>query len=377
MNNSDLGTIVLAAGGTGGHIFPAEAVAKALDSRGYKIILITDKLKARFPGVLSDVDTYKINASGLVGKSVFQKILGLKELCFGFFQARGYLNKVCPKAVVGFGGYASFPTILAARAAGYRCAIHEQNVIFGRANRFLSRIVDKVATSFMNSQGVPENLNSKLVYTGMPVRSIFLNARKNPFPLFDPATPIVLLVLGGSQGARILSQVVPKALSLLDNKLKARLKVVQQCREEDLAMVQSIYNAAGISANLASFFENVSIHMSEANLVIARAGASTIAELTVVGCPAILVPYAGIADHHQSLNARAFESTGAGWVLSEEEFTASCLKDHIQLLLGKPSLLKKAAESSRKTGRPDAALRLADLILKLGVTDKKGSRSLV
>ncbi len=359
------GLIVLAAGGTGGHVFPAEALARELQSRGYRLALVTDRRGDAYGGALGDLETHRIQAGGIAGKSVLARIRSVAEIGVGTLQARTLLKRLMPDAVIGFGGYASVPTMLAAALAGLPSAIHEQNAILGRANRLLADRVRRIAVSFADSRAVPGRAKSKVVHTGMPVRPNVQAERGHPYPSLSESGPVSLLVLGGSQGARVLSQIIPAAIAALNPELRGRLKIVQQCRPEDLAGVEQAYRQLGVEAELSSFFGDVPARLVATHLVIARAGASTVAEALCVGRPAILIPYPYAIDDHQTLNAHAVDQVGAGWLIPESALDGPSLAGRIQSLFGMPTVLSKAAEAAHRAGRPDATERLADVIDQL------------
>lgn len=353
---------VLAAGGTGGHVFPAEALAAELGARGYRLALITDRRGGGFGGALADLETHHIRAGGIAGKRFTARLESVFELGLGMLQARKLLAKLKPDAVIGFGGYASVPTMMAATWAGLATAIHEQNAVLGRANRLLATRVRRIATSIDGTQMVPEAAKSKIHLTGMPVRPTVLAARDTAYDEITDRGPLNLLVTGGSQGARVLSDVVPAALASLPESLKKRLNVTQQCRAEDLERVGAVYAQAGIKADLNSFFDDVPRRLAAAHLLIARAGASTVAEMTAIGRPAILVPYPHAIDNHQFANAQAVDEAGAGWLMAEDVFTAERLAGRLTSLFESPRHLVHAARASRRIGRPDAAHALADMV---------------
>ena len=354
--------IVLAAGGTGGHVFPAEALAKELGGRGYNLALITDIRGNAYGGALAELETFRVRAGGIAGKGPLAKIKSVAELVMGTWQARGLLKQLKPRAVVGFGGYASIPTMMAATMSGLKTVLHEQNAVLGRANRLLAGRVNAIAVSFPESRAIPANDATKVTHTGMPVRNRVLEVRDTPYPSFTDNRPLSILVLGGSQGARILSDVVPEAIAGLPDAIRERVHITQQCRPEDLERVKALYAGLGISAELASFFDDVPECLANAHVVISRSGASTVAELLAVGRPAILVPYRHAIDDHQSLNAHAVDEVGAGWLIPEPDFTADSLSQRLASMFGMPTILEKAAEASRRAGRPDAAARLATLV---------------
>lgn len=362
---SKLPLIALAAGGTGGHVFPAEALATVLLERGYRLALVTDKRGAAYGGTLGSLETHRISAGGIAGRGKLAKIRAMAELSLGVFQAHGLLKRIRPAVVVGFGGYASIPGVVAAILGGIPSAIHEQNAVLGRANRLLAGKVGRIATSFAEVSHVESRLISKLVHTGMPVRAAVDAQRQVPYPPLDETGPIKLVVLGGSQGARILSEVVPRALAKLPDALRHRIHLAQQCRPEDLDSVAKAYEGTGVTCTLQSFFTDVPERLAGAHLVIARAGASTVAELTALGRPAILVPYPFAIDDHQTANAHAVEDSGGAWLMQQDGFTIDALAARLETLLSQPGTLTRTAECAAKAGRPDAAARLADLAISL------------
>ena len=357
--------VALAAGGTGGHVFPAAALAVELQGRGIELVLITDRRGGALGGDLPTLRVHRIRAGGIAGKNPLRRLFSGVDLAVGTWQARRLLRDLKPDAVIGFGGYPSVPTMLAAAWGGYATAIHEQNAVLGRANRLLASRARRIAVSFDRVRGVAAGDQERLVHTGMPVRQGFAEARERAYAPPASDGPINLLVMGGSQGARVLSQVVPAALGMMPEAIKARLGVVQQCRPEDLEVVRGGYARAGIKADLAAFFDDVPARLAAAHLLIARAGASTVAEMTTVGRPAILVPYPHAIDDHQAANAHAVDEAGAGWLMPEDAFSPETLAQRLEQLFTVPGTLRHAAASARTAGRPDAALRLADLVERL------------
>lgn len=354
------GPIVLAAGGTGGHVFPAQALAEALTARGWRIALVTDSRGTAFGESVAGVETHRIRAATFSG-GILTKLKGLMQLGLGLIQARSLLRRLSPSAAVGFGGYPSVPTMWAATGIRLPTLIHEQNAVLGRANRLLAPRVDRIATSFDDVQGVRPGDRHKIVLTGNPVRGAITAIASEPYPQRQTADdPLTLLVFGGSQGATILSDVVPAAVAALEERARQQLRIVQQCRAEDMDRVRDTYGKAGVQAELAPFFEDMPARLAAAHLVVARAGASTIAEVTSAGRPALLVPYRHAMDDHQTANARAIEAVGGGWMVSEDDFTPASLKDRLQDYLATPDLLTKAAEAAQKAGRTQAAGSLAD-----------------
>jgi UDP-N-acetylglucosamine--N-acetylmuramyl-(pentapeptide) pyrophosphoryl-undecaprenol N-acetylglucosamine transferase len=287
--------------------------------------------------------------------------MGVAEMVLGTLAAGRLLTRLQPAVAVGFGGYPSVPTMLAAARHRIATVVHEQNALMGRANRLLAPRVTRIATSFPHVQGLKAPDIARIAFTGNPVRPEIVKLRDLPYP--SPSGTINLLVTGGSQGARILSAVIPDALTRLPVALKSRIALMQQARPEDLERVRETHRQSGIDAEVAPFFRDLPARLGRAHLVIARAGASTVSELCVAGRPAILVPFAAAADDHQSFNARALGDTGAAWVMAERDFTPDALAAKLAALLAAPDTLIATAAAARQLGMPDAAARLADLVL--------------
>lgn len=353
--------VVIAAGGTGGHMFPAEALATELIARGRRILLMTDSRSAGLQSaVFGGKEQYVIRGAGLAGRGIPRAGAAMVSLLAGTVQARQILVVVKAAAVVGFGGYPSVAPVLATRFMPRRPAVilHEQNAVLGRANRFLARRADRLALSFAATTRVPAG--TPTIVTGNPVRRAIASLEHAGYAA--PGEKVRVLVLGGSLGARVFSDVVPTALTQLPEWLRARMVVTQQCRTEDLEHVRSAYNGAGINAELSVFFPDVATRLVAAHLVLARAGASTVAELAVVGRPAILVPLPGAIDDHQSANARALANAGGAWVMPQPSFTPDALSARLTELFAAPATLARAAVGARSVAQPHAAARLADLV---------------
>ncbi len=362
---ADAKHIVLAAGGTGGHIFPAIAVAEELLARGYRVSLVTDKRGKGFGNRLEDVALYRISASG-VGGGLAAKLRGAASIGVGILQARRLFARLKPACVVGFGGYPSVPTMVAATSRGLPTVIHEQNAILGRANRLVAPKVDVIATSFPKTAGISERDVDKLVLTGNPVRGSFREVREQAYPTIGPnGEGVKLLILGGSQGARVLSDVVPEAIASMPPALRSRFSITQQCRSEDLERVRAAYESVGTNATLSDFFDDVPDRLAAAHIVVARSGASTVAELAETGRPAILVPYPHATDDHQTANALAMESLGGAWPIPESAFTVESLTIKLENFVNFPSKLIDAAEAIKRAGGLNAARRLADRIAQI------------
>ena len=355
--------IVLAAGGTGGHVFPAEALAEVLLARGQRVVLITDKRFANFQtGALSRLETRTIRTGTFVGTPI-KKILGALGLLAGVAQAWLLLRKLKPDVVVGFGGYPSFPTLFSAAKLGIHTVIHEQNSVLGRANRLLAGKVDNIATSFPTTLMMEEKDKVKIVVIGNPVRASVKAIRNLPYSPITQDGKVNILVTGGSQGATIFSKIVPAAIAALPDNLRARIRVDQQCREADVEATRAAYAQLSINADIAAFFVDLPTRLAGAHLVIARSGASTVFELAVAGRPAILVPLPTSMDNHQYYNANAFEDVGGGWLMSQDGFTAASLAARLEAFITAPDTLINAAENAKKLGYENAAENLADMVL--------------
>ncbi|MCA0399514.1 MAG: undecaprenyldiphospho-muramoylpentapeptide beta-N-acetylglucosaminyltransferase [Proteobacteria bacterium] len=354
--------ILLAAGGTGGHLFPAQALADVLIQRGKSVALVTDKRAEgwaeHFPG-----DVHTIIAGTVTGASIETKLAGIWRLLKGIVQAYRLLGQVRPSLVVGFGGYPTVPPILAAKLRGIPTMIHEGNAVMGRANRFLAPRVNRIATGFpLKGDAFPE----KTVVTGNPIRKPVLHAAGTAYPPLSESSIIRLLVFGGSQGARVMSDVVPNALQHVAEDLRKRLHVTQQARDEDVLRVTKIYEKLGVHHNVQHFFEDLPKRMAESHLVIGRAGASTVAELGIIGRPAILVPLPGALDQDQAANGEVLEAAGGAVILAQNTaFTPVSLAELLERLLADPLRLQKMAASAKSIGVPDAPSRLADEVLSI------------
>lgn len=357
--------ILLTAGGTGGHVFPAQSLADALVRRGFPIALITDRRATALSGALASADTYRINAAGISGRSLINRGMAVVQLGLGYFQAKRVLRTIEPLAVVGFGSYASVPAVLAGTSLGCRTVIHEQNAVLGRANRFLAPRVTRVATAFKTVAGLRDEDAEKTVWTGNPVRPEIIAIAERPYPRLTDDGPINLLVFGGSLGATVFSEVVPDAIAALPDSLRTRVRVVQQCRKEDLDTVRALYATAGIDAELASFFDDMPAKLANAHLVISRSGASTIAELTAAGRPAILVPYPHATDDHQTKNAESLCDAGGGWMIPQTSFDPPTLTARLSALLNSPRTLQTTALCTGRMGMRTAADNLAELVISV------------
>lgn len=367
--------VILATGGTGGHMFPAEALASALLERGVRLAVITDRRGEAFAGALASVERHQIRSGGIAGKGLVGRLVSIRELALGLFEARALLQRLAPRVVVGFGGYASAPTVLAASLARCRTLIHEQNAVLGRANRLLANRVDRIATSFPDVRQVPAKAAGKVIRTGMPLRPAFIAARAIDYPRHTLSSRFNLLVLGGSQGARVFSDCVPAAIALLPSPAREALRISQQCRPEDVERVRAAYAVLGVQADLATFFADIPDRLAAAHLVVARSGASTVAEITGVGRPSILVPYPFATDDHQSANAAALADVSAAWMISQSALTPEGLAARLERVWQAPETLAAAAAQARAAGQPDATARLSALVGTMLGADETGSQN--
>jgi UDP-N-acetylglucosamine--N-acetylmuramyl-(pentapeptide) pyrophosphoryl-undecaprenol N-acetylglucosamine transferase len=356
---------VLAAGGTGGHMVPAHALAAELKSRGHGVMLITDERGARFPGLFDKVPIHILPA-GRLGGGPIGWLKALRSVVAGRSEAKGLYRNHRPNAVIGFGGYPAFPSLLAASAMSIPSLLHEQNAVLGRVNRLLAGDAAAIATGFSEVERLKSRYKAKTVTVGNPVREAVAKLGEMPFPAFDEVAPLKILVTGGSQGASVLGQVVPEGLGLLTPSLRRRLQVIQQCRADDIAQVRAQYAALGIPAELMTYIEDMPDKLAEAHLVIGRAGASTIAELTAAGRPAILIPFPSATDDHQTVNAREMTAAGGARTIPQAQFTPPVLARQIEAMAADPQALANAAARSLSVGRPHAARDLADLAERIG-----------
>lgn len=355
--------VLLAAGGTGGHLFPAIAAARELERRGHRVSLATDARGERFDTGISD--SHRVRSGGSVGGAAARFGAGL-AIGLGFVQAWRLLSRLRPTGAIGFGGYPSVPTMLAVVSRGVPSLIHEQNAVLGRANRLVARRVSAIAASFEDTGGLDPAERARTEVVGNPVRPAFAEMRARPAPEYAGGDGgIRLLVLGGSQGARVFADVVPAAFRELPEALRNRFRVAQQCRPEDVDRVRRAYREAGVAAELGEFFPDVAERMADARLVVARAGASTVAELAEVGRPAVLVPYPHATDDHQTANARAMEKGGGAWLVGEDAFDAASLASRLEDFARRPERLAAAAAAMRRQGGRDAARALVDRFERL------------
>jgi UDP-N-acetylglucosamine--N-acetylmuramyl-(pentapeptide) pyrophosphoryl-undecaprenol N-acetylglucosamine transferase len=344
---------------------PAHALAAELRSRGHGVLLITDERGARFPGLFENVPVHILPA-GRLGGGPIGWLKAARSVLAGRSQAKAIYREHRPDAVVVFGGYPAFPSLLAASAMKFPTVLHEQNAVLGRVNRLLAGEAEAIGTAYETVERLKARNRGKAVLVGNPVRAEIARLGELPFPPFDEIAPLKILVTGGSQGATVLGQVVPEGLGLLQPSLRRRLQVVQQCRPDDIERIRKTYAELGIPAELLTYIEDMPDKLADAHLVIGRAGASTIAELTAAGRPAILIPFAAATDDPQTGHAREMTEAGGARTIQQSGFTPAVLARQIEAMAADPIALNNAAARALSVGRPHAARDLADLVERIG-----------
>jgi len=360
-------TIVLSAGGTGGHLFPAQALAQELTRRGRGIVVMTDARGTQYPTYFPGAAIEIVPAAAFSDRSLWGLIQAPFEIIAGIISASLKLQRVKPSVVVGFGGYPSLPVMIAACLARFPTIIVAPDAVLGRANRIVANYVRAIAAGLPLKRFLPKDM-SKVIYVGNPVRPEVVAQKDVPYDTPTANGPLRLLIFGGSQGARALSELVPQGVALLSAAIKARLEIVQQCRPEDIEQVRAAYAASGVKAELAPFFGDLPARMAKAHLVIGRSGAGTVAELMVIGRPAILVPLPHALDDNQTPNAAALADAGGGWRVAQRDLTPKKLADMLDTALSSPDDLARRAAAAHAQGKPDAARHLADLVERFGST---------
>ena len=368
-----MSTFVLMAGGTGGHLFPAMALAQELRRRGHVIQLMTDHRVGDYGKGFPAREIHVVPAATPSLANPVRFVLAACKIVWGTVVAWFKLRQVRPDAVIGFGGYPTFPPFLAASLAGIPGILHEQNAVMGRANRALGRFARILALSFERTARA-EPFAAKTLVTGNPVRDRVKAVADQPYPALAAGEPVQVLIFGGSQGARAFADIVPVAIAELPQELRSRLRVTQQCRPEDLDRVAEGYRLAKVNVELAAFFDDLPERMARSHLVISRSGASTIAELCVVGRPAILIPLPGSIDGDQRNNAAVMEAAGGGWIAEQATLSPLSLGTRLASLLGEPEALQRAAEAAKSLGQPLAVEKLAEIAEQLALRNQ-GARS--
>ena len=371
------GIVLLAAGGTGGHVFPAEALAYKLKARGYSVHLVTDSRAERYAGKFPAEEIHVVPSATIASKNPMAVARSLWTLWSGMRAAKKLIARLKPTVVVGFGGYPTVPPLLAATRLGVPAMIHEQNAVMGRANKALASRVQAIAGGFLPESGglFPD----KTVTTGNPVRPAIIAAAEAPYAPSRAGEPFNLVVFGGSQGAQYFSKAMPTAISLLDDELRGRLRVTQQVRPEDMDMVAGCVAQLQMGADIAPFFTDMAERLAAAHLVICRSGASTVSEISVIGRPAILVPYPHALDHDQAANAAALAATGGAKVIAQAELSSERIASILTHVMNDPEKLARMAAAAKQAGKPDAANLLADMVEAIAarrtIAEFKGKRA--
>ncbi len=352
--------ILLAAGGTGGHMFPAQALAESLKSEGWDIALMTDARGLKHCDRIPADSIVEVDAASISPRKPLQAIKGALKLAKGVRQAKTFIKNWQPDIVVGFGGYPAFPAMRAAQSAGLPTILHEQNAVLGRVNRVFAAKATHVVSGFEGLEKVSSKAN--VTCLGNPMRAQVMEAVPEDYKA--PTDAINLLIVGGSLGARILSQVLPKAIALLPAQMREKLNVVQQTTQGELAAARETYENTGVTFLCETFFSDIEIHLSTAHFIVARAGASSVSEIALMGKPSLLIPLAIAMDDHQTLNAKSLERHGAADILPESEFTPESVANILEDRLNDSSWLSSAATAARSLGRPNAAHDLTQLVIR-------------
>lgn len=364
-----MSTFVLIAGGTGGHLFPAMALAQELRRRGHLIQLMTDHRVGDYGKGFPAREIHVVPAATLAVGNPVRFVLAVLKILWGTGVAWFRFRQIKPAAVIGFGGYPTFPPFLAASLSGIPGILHEQNAVMGRANRALGRFARVIALSFERTARA-EPFEGKSLLTGNPVRDRVKAVADRPYPRLGAGEPVQILIFGGSQGARAFADIIPAAIAELMPELRSRLRVTQQCRPEDLDRVAEAYRQAKVNVELAAFFDDLPERMARSHLVISRSGASTIAELCVIGRPAILVPLPGSIDADQRNNALVMEAAGGGWIAEQATLSPLSLGTRLASLLSEPEALQRAAAAAKSLGQPLAVEKLAEIAEQLALRNE-------
>ena len=361
--------LLLAAGGTGGHMFPAQALAETLAARGWDIAMITDARGLTHAGNIPADPIREVSAATINPRKPLAAIKGMIKLANGVNEAKSFMRGWKPDVVAGFGGYPAFPAVKAAQALKIPTVLHEQNAVLGRVNRVLAKGAHVVATGFERCDKMPEGVIS--VCTGNPLRAQISAAI--PENYIAPQANIHMTIVGGSLGAKLISETVPAAIALLPTQLQKRLVIVQQTRAEYLDQAREIYRLAGVRATCEPFFSNIEVHLASAHYIVGRAGAGSVSEIAAMGKPALFVPLKIAMDDHQTINALALKDLGAADILPESEFTVEGVKTTLEDRLNDSNWLETASQSARRAARRDAAARLADLVISAADVSREKS----
>lgn len=353
------GAILLSAGGTGGHLFPAEALAHELKRRGWTVYLATDGRAERYAGKFPAEDIFVVPSATFGSKNPFAMMRAIWTIWKGVREAGRILAKIQPKAVVGFGGYPTLPPVYAASRRKVPTVIHEQNAVMGRANKALAGLVHAVAGGFLSAEGPNAD---KIVVTGNPVRPEVVSVAPLPYSRSEHGEPFYLLVFGGSQGARFFGDTIPAAVAQLDERHRGRLRITQQARPDDAEVVSKAYRDIGVEAEISPFFDDMAVRIANAQMIISRSGASTVSEIAAIGRPAVLVPYPYALDHDQSANAAALAAAGGAEIQHQRALDEKTIAGIIEKAMDEPDRLENMALAAKSAGRPDAVHLLADLV---------------
>jgi len=357
--------ITLVAGGTGGHMMPAEAVSRELLKQGHSVSLITDRRGDSFKNIMPTLPRTVLKTGHMSSVGPIGKMQLAVNLFRSYLQCRRIMKAHRPDVVVGFGGYPSLPAVRAASSMGITTALHEQNAVLGRSNRVLAKKCDAIALSFHNTARMSDKEKAKAEYVGNPIRDEISLVGTQPYSLPFKGEPFSVLVIGGSQGARVLSQVVPTAIAALDDDARRTIKVYHQAREEDLLGVKNLYEQAGVSADVLPYFADMAKQLKLAHLVISRAGASSVTEIAAAARPAIFIPLPSATDDHQTANAKSITISGGGWLMPEHDFSAEALTNKLEELIANPSVLPSVSQNARQQANTVAASKFAELIIKV------------
>ena len=361
--------ITLVAGGTGGHMMPAEAVSRELTKLGHVVSLITDRRGDSFKNIMPTLPRTVLKTGHMSSVGFIGKMQLAVNLFRSFLHCRAMMKNHRPDVVVGFGGYPSLPAVRAASSLGIATALHEQNAVLGRSNRVLAKKCDAIALSFHHTARMSEKEKAIAQYVGNPIRDEISLVGTQPYSLPFKGEPFSVLVIGGSQGARILSQVVPAAIAALSSETRRTIKVHHQARQEDLPSVKNLYEQAGVSADVLPYFADMARQLKMAHLVISRAGASSVTEIAAAARPAIFIPLPSATDDHQTANAKSITVSGGGWLMPEHDFSAEALTKKLEELIADPSVLSAVSQNARQQANTVAAARFAELIIDVATKE--------
>ncbi|MFQ3360517.1 MAG: undecaprenyldiphospho-muramoylpentapeptide beta-N-acetylglucosaminyltransferase [Alphaproteobacteria bacterium] len=355
--------IIIVAGGSGGHVFPSIAVIDELIDSSFEILMITDKRGLNYKNLFPNITIRVIESDTPFGKNNLKKILFLFKIIPGLLLSFWILLKFSPRLIIGFGGYPSFPPIMIAYLLRIPIIIHEQNLIMGRANRFLGNLAKKILISQKDTKNILPKHYNKTLLVGNPIRKEICRLRSTHAPLYEHTNKFNILIFGGSQGASIFSNLIPLSLSLLPSELRSNINIVQQVVKKDLSLLEEKYKELSIPAKIETFFDNLPLYMHEADIIISRAGATSIDEFRVIGKPSILIPLSHSIDNDQYINAKKLENDGACILVEEKDLNEKFLSNQINYFYNNREVLTKMSLAAYATGNTSAAKNVANLIL--------------